>query len=135
MLNVTNNKSKQALYDAVGGQQGLTILANIFYDFVESTPEGRPVAKLHLRGHGIGHARIELVNFLSGFLGGPNLFAEKWGHSNVRHIHDHVNINQQASDSWMACMEMAMDKLDYDYELKQRLRENFLCIATLLINE
>jgi len=135
MLNVTNNKSKQALYDAVSGQQGLTILSNTFYDFVESTPEGRPVAKLHLRGHGIGHARIELVNFLSGFLGGPNLFAEKWGHSNVRHIHDHVNINQQASDSWMSCMEMAMNKLDYDNELKQRLRENFLVIATLLINE
>lgn len=135
MLNVTNNKNKQALYDAVGGQQGLTILSNTFYDFVESTPEGRPVAKLHLRGHGIGHARIELVNFLSGFLGGPNLFAEKWGHSNVRHIHDHVTINQQASDSWMACMEMAMNKLEYDNELKQRLRENFLVIATLLINE
>lgn len=135
MLNVTNIKNKQALYDAVGGQQGLTILSNTFYDFVESTPEGRPVAKLHLRGHGIGHARIELVNFLSGFLGGPNLFAEKWGHSNVRHIHDHVNINQQASDSWMACMEMAMNKLNYDDELKKRLRENFLVIATLLINE
>ena len=135
MEKVTNNQNRQALYDAVGGQEGLSILVNVFYDFVESTPEGGPVAKLHLRGHGIGHARIELVNFLSGFLGGPNLFAEKWGHSNVRHIHDHVNINQEASDSWMSCMDMAMDKLEYDNQLQQRLRENFLVIATLLINE
>lgn len=135
MVKITNNHSRQSLYDGIAGQEGLISLVNVFYDFVESTPEGRPVAKLHLRGHGIGHARIELVNFLSGFLGGPNLFAEKWGHSNVRHIHDHVTINQQASDSWMACMEMAMNKLEYDNELKQRLRENFLVIATLLINE
>ncbi|MFT7413642.1 MAG: hemoglobin [Methylophagaceae bacterium] len=135
MAKVTNYKRKQSLYDAVGGQDGITILVNVFYDFVESTPEGGPVVKLHLRGHGIGHARVELVNFLSGFLGGPNVFAEKWGHSNVRHIHDHVKINQQASDSWMACMEMAMAERDYDTELKQRLRENFQVITTLLINE
>tara|TARA_R110002050_G_scaffold71891_3_gene154739 strand:+ start:134204 stop:134614 length:411 start_codon:yes stop_codon:yes gene_type:complete len=135
MLKVTNNKRKQSLYDAVGGHENIIILVNLFYDFVESTPEGRPVAKLHLRGHGIAHARIELVNFLSGFFGGPNLFAEKWGHSNVRHIHEHVTINQQDSDSWMSCMEMAMNKLVYDDELKQRLRENFLVIATMLINE
>lgn len=135
MLKAATSKRKQSLNDAVGGQAGLTILVNVFYDFVESTPEGGPVAKLHLRGHGITHARVELVNFLSGFLGGPNLFAEKWGHSNVRHIHDHVNINQEASDSWMSCMDMAMNKLDYSNELKGRLRENFLVIATMLINE
>ncbi|KKN59745.1 hypothetical protein LCGC14_0539000 [marine sediment metagenome] len=113
-VNINNKKSKQWLYDAVGGQDGIIIVVNLFYDFVESTPEGRPVAKLHLRGHGIAHARIELVNFLSGFLGGPSLF--------------------EARDSWMACMEMAMTQLDYDDELKQRLTENFLVIATLLIN-
>ncbi len=135
MVTVTNSKSRESLYDAVAGQQGLTSLVNTFYDFVETTPEGQPVAKLHLRGHGIAHARIELVNFLSGFLGGPNMFAEKWGHSNVRHIHEHVSINQQASDSWMACMEMAMNKLDYGHDLQQRLKENFLVIATLLINQ
>tara|TARA_R110001606_G_scaffold348746_1_gene498421 strand:- start:60814 stop:61221 length:408 start_codon:yes stop_codon:yes gene_type:complete len=135
MVKVSNYKSKQSLYDAVGGQDGIIILVNLFYDFVEATPEGGPVAKLHLRGHGIAHARIELVNFLSGFLGGPSLFAEKWGHSNVRLIHDHVNINAEARDSWMACMEMAMTQLDYNNELKERLRENFQVIATLLINE
>ncbi len=134
MSKATNKRNKQWLYDAIGGQDGIIILVNLFYDFVESTPEGRPVAKLHLRGHGIAHARIELVNFLSGFLGGPSLFAEKWGHSNVRLIHDHVNINPEARDSWMACMDMTMTQLEYDDELKQRLTENFLVIATLLIN-
>ncbi|HDY85523.1 MAG TPA: globin, partial [Methylophaga sp.] len=52
----------------------------------------------------------------------------------VRLIHEHVSINKEARDSWMACMEMAMTQLDYDDELKQRLTENFLVIATLLIN-
>ena len=135
MVKIANNHSRQSLYDGIAGQEGLISLVNVFYDFVESTAEGRPVAKLHLRGHGIGHARIELVNFLSGFLGGPNLFAEKWGHSNVRHIHDHVNINQEASESWMSCMEMAMEQLNYSIELKQRLRDSFQGIAILLINQ
>jgi len=133
-LEVISNKSKQSLYDTVGGHEGIITLVNLFYDCVESTPEGVPLAKLHIRGHGITHARMELVNFLSGFLGGPNLFAEKWGHSNVRHIHDHVAINQITSDSWMLCMEMAMNKQGYNTKLKARLKDAFLVIATLLIN-
>ena len=134
VLKTTNSKDEPSLYKAVGGQEGIKNLVKVFYDLIETTPEGKAVADLHLRGHGIVHAREEQVNYLSGFFGGPNLFAEKWGHSNVRLIHEHMNINHEASDSWLICMDKAMDTLDYSDELKKRLHDNFSKIAKNLIN-
>ena len=89
---------------------------------------------LQLRGHGIAHARIDPFNFLSGFFGGPRLYAERYGHSNVRLIHAHVEIDQESRDSWLTCMDMAMDELGYAGELKKELMDNFTVVADLLVN-
>ena len=77
--------NKQLLYERVGGEEGVRRLVETFYDVVEYEPEGEALAILHLRGHGVAHSRIEQFNFLSGFFGGPHLYVEKYGHSNVRH--------------------------------------------------
>ena len=45
-------------------------LVETFYDLVETLPEGSNLRRLHGRGHGIDHARVEQFNFLSGFMGG-----------------------------------------------------------------
>lgn len=66
---------------------------------------------LHLRGNGIAHSRVEQFNFLSGFLGGPKLYVEKHGYSNVRSIHEHVEINSEAKEIWLKCMSMAIDDI------------------------
>lgn len=122
------------LYDRVGGEAGVRRLVETFYDIIETRPEGQPVFVLHLRGHGIPHARIEQFNFLSGFFGGPKLFAEKWGHSNVREIHAHVGIDATAKDAWLECMAMTLDELEYAQDLKALLMKHFTVIATRLVN-
>jgi len=128
----TANQRRVSFYDQVGGAEGVNKLVNTFCDLLETTEEGKPVLLLHLRGHGMDHTRVEQFNFFSGFLGGPRLYAEKWGHSNVRQIHAHVDIDENASQAWLSCMSMTMDKLAYPQTLKAQLMQNFSDMAALL---
>jgi hemoglobin len=128
------NAARKSLYDLIGGQEALSRLVETFYDIVEKHPEGQPVHLLHLRGHGVPHSRLEQFNFLSGFLGGPNLYAEKYGHSNVRFMHEHVEINVQAKDAWLKCMSMAIDEVGLESSAKAKLMDNFTVVAAKLVN-
>lgn len=124
----------ESLYVRVGGEEGIRRLVKVFYDLVETHPAGRPVNLLQLRGHGVAHARIDQFNFLSGFFGGPKLYAERYGHSNVRLIHAHVEIDRESRDSWLTCMDMAIDEIGYSDALKKELMDNFTVVADLLVN-
>ncbi len=126
--------SKQSLYDQIGGEDGVQKLVKVFYDIVETQPEGHQLHVLHLRGNGIAHSRVEQFNFLSGFLGGPKLYIEKHGHSNVREMHEHVEINNASKDAWLKCMDMAIDDVGIAPETKSKLMHNFTVIAERLVN-
>ncbi|HEY3327650.1 MAG TPA: group II truncated hemoglobin [Novimethylophilus sp.] len=125
---------RESLYSLIGGEHGVKRLVETFYDVVEDCPEGHAVNILHLRGHGVAHSRIEQFGFLSGFLGGPRLYSEKYGHSDVRLMHEHVEIDAEAKDAWLTCMSMAIDKVGLEPGLKQKLMVNFTKVATMLIN-
>jgi hemoglobin len=137
MINNTSSHhaaEKKSLYDAIGGEHVVQNLVKVFYDLVEQHPEGHKLHLLHLRGNGIAHSRVEQFNFLSGFLGGPKLYVEKHGHSNVRLMHEHVEINNEVKDIWLKCMDMAIDEMGIDPEVKNKLMNNFTTIANLLVN-
>lgn len=129
-----SNNSYQSLYDLIGGEEGIKKLVNMFYDIVETNPEGHKLHLLHLRGNGIAHSRVEQFNFLSGFLGGPKLYVEKHGHSNVRSMHEHVEINSEAKEIWLKCMSMAIDNVGIAPTIKDKLMSNFTVIAERLVN-
>ncbi|MGZ8251285.1 MAG: group II truncated hemoglobin [Methylophilaceae bacterium] len=126
--------ARTSLYDMVGGEAGVHSLVKAFYDIVETNPEGHKLHLLHLRGSGVAHSRIEQFNFLSGFLGGPKLYSEKYGHSNVRTMHEHVEINAEAKDIWLKCMAMAIDEVGLASTAKDQLMSNFTVVAERLVN-
>jgi hemoglobin len=126
--------AKQSLYTLVGGETGLRNLVETFYDIIEFEPEGTDLKMLHLRGMGVGHSRIEQFNFLSDFLGGPKLYAEKHGHSNVRQMHVHIEIGKKVHDDWLNCMSIAIDRVGLDKEVGQRLMKHFRAVAAGLQN-
>lgn len=130
----SKSTDRQSLYSQIGGEAGVKRLVETFYDLIEQHPEGQAVNILHLRGHGVAHSRIEQSNFLSGFLGGPKLYAERYGHSNVRLMHEHVEIDREARDSWLTCMGMAIDAVGIEPGLKRQLMDNFTVVADLLVN-
>ncbi len=126
---------KQSMIDSVGGEEGLRKLVNDFYDIVERIPEGEVISKLHLRGHGLEHVRLEQFNFLSGFLGGRRYYEEKHRHMNVKLMHAHVPISQQDAEDWLFCMDKALVENDLHGPEIDKLRDVFRRIALLLVND
>ncbi|MDI1309420.1 MAG: group II truncated hemoglobin [Methylotenera sp.] len=126
--------ANSSLYDLVGGEDGVLNLVKVFYDIVETEQFAHPLLLLHLRGNGLAHSRVEQFNFLSGFLGGPKLYVEKHGHSNVRTMHEHVEINAESKDIWLECMSKAINQIGLEVATKNKLMLNFTAAAERLVN-
>ncbi len=119
----------------MGGEDAVQRLVETFYDLIETLPEGENIKRLHARGHGVPHARIEQFNFLCAFLGGRRHYYEKHGHMDVKLIHAHVPITQEDAQNWLLCMETALDQCAYKNPLKEQLMTAFERVAVALINE
>ena len=126
--------TQPSLYQELGGEEGVRRLVETFYDIVEREEPGEHLHLLHRRGHGVAHSRDEQFAFLSGFLGGPRLYVERHGHSNVRHMHAHVEIGPEARDAWLTCMRLAMERVGLSDDLRTRLDQHFTRVATQLRN-
>ncbi|MEO6609398.1 MAG: group II truncated hemoglobin, partial [Aestuariivirga sp.] len=107
-------------------------LVKVFYDLVESDPAGSPLVAMHNLGHGIAHAREAQFEFLSGFLGGPQLYFEHYRHSNVRTAHAHLKIGFVERDAWLTCMQKALHGISIDDETRVLLMTHFSRVAEVL---
>ena len=121
------------MYERLGGEEGVRKLVETFYDLVESEPEGEPLRVMHNEGNGILHAREARFMFLSGFLGGPQLYVEQFRHSNVKQVHNHLAISDIEADSWLSCMDKALAKVS-DAETHGLLMQSFRRVAQALKN-
>jgi len=121
--------------DDLGGEAKLRSLVETFYDLIETLPEGSNLRRLHARGHGIDHARVEQFNFLSGFLGGRSYYLEKHGHMDVKLMHAHVPIRQTDAENWLFCMNEALDAEMHQGPHVEKLRGVFARVARVLIND
>tara|TARA_R110000787_G_scaffold177078_1_gene289143 strand:+ start:747 stop:1160 length:414 start_codon:yes stop_codon:yes gene_type:complete len=119
----------------IGGETRLRALVETFYDLIETLPEGSNLRRLHARGHGIAHARVEQFNFMSGFLGGRSYYLEKHGHMDVKRMHAHVPIRQADADNWLICMNRALDKEGHTGPHIDKIRSVLTRVATILVND
>lgn len=121
--------------DDLGGMDRLTDLVKRFYDLVETLPEGSNLRRLHGRGQGIAHARVEQVDFMSGFLGGRQHYREKHGHMDVKLIHAHVPIRLQDAENWLTCMDIALRDEGHIGAHIDKLRAVLRRVAHILVND
>lgn len=126
--------SPGSFYERLGGEPALRRIVTEFYDIVEAEAEGAALLRLHRLGHGVEHSRSEQLAFLSGFLGGPSLYAAHHGHSDVRKIHEHVAVDVEAKDAWLRCMTIALGRAGIEEELQFELLGKFRRVATMLVN-
>ena len=123
---------RKSPYKMIGGEAGVEQLVKAFYDIVESDPAGALLMAMHNQGHGLAHAREAQFEFLSGFLGGPQLYLERHRHSNVRRMHAHLTIGTVERDSWLICMDMALKTVAADPEVRSLLMSHFSRVAEAL---
>ena len=80
-------------------------------------------------------SRDKLYMFLSGWLGGPDLFVEKFGHPRLRGRHMPFAIGVAERDQWVACMALAMEDVGLEEGIRAKLLENFFNTADFMRNK
>jgi len=118
-INDTAYGQGDATYQAVGGDEGLKKLINDFYDMMDSMPRAKEIRDMHAEE--LSESRDKLYRFLSGWMGGPRLYADKYGSINIPQAHKHLSIGEEERDAWMCCMRNALKMQDYPDALKEYL--------------
>ncbi|UVL27674.1 group II truncated hemoglobin [Pseudomonas donghuensis] len=111
-----------ASYQAAGGIDGLRRLVDEFYRLMDENPEALAVRQMH--PDNLDASRDKLACFLSGWLGGPRLFSERYGPIAIPAFHAQWPIDEHHSAIWLSCMAQAIALQDYpdefaDYLLRQ----------------
>lgn len=119
-------------YLRIGGETKVRELTDRFYDLMELEPAYAGIRALHAPD--LTHARDKLYWFLSGWLGGPQLYVERFGHPRLRARHMTFSIGASERDQWMACMVQAMEELGVEPALRQELRAAFFKTADFMRN-
>jgi hemoglobin len=106
-------------YEAIGGDAPLRALVDRFYDLMDLEPGYAALRALHPTA--LEGSRDKLHWFLSGWLGGPDLYQQRFGHPRLRARHLPYAIGIAERDQWMACMRQAMSECAVDPHLQERL--------------
>lgn len=120
-------------YARIGGEARVRELVERFYQLMDSLPQAGTVRAMHakdLRG-----SKEKLFMFLSGWLGGPQLYTEKYGHPRLKQRHLPFAIDSEARDVWMQCMVQAMADVGIEESLRTELEAAFRKTADFMRNQ
>ncbi len=105
-----------ASFIAAGGEEGIRKLVDAFYDAMEVLPEAKGILSMHQTDLVI--TRDKLARFLSGWLGGPKRYKEKYGTIHIPRAHAHLAIGIKERDAWLKCMAVALEQQGYPENFK-----------------
>lgn len=95
------------LYEAIGGDETVRKLVRRFYELMDTLPEASRCRALHPPG--LEGSERKLYEYLTGYLGGPPLYTEKYGHPRLRSRHFMAEIGPVERDEWILCFRRAME--------------------------
>ncbi len=120
-------------YERIGGEDKIRALVTRFYDHMDELPETYGIRKLHAED--LSGSRQKLYDFLTGWMGGPQLYVEKHGHPMLRRRHLPFPISDSERDQWMYCMRLALNEVVEDEKLRAELLQAFTKVADHMRNQ
>lgn len=124
----------QTHYEAIGREEKIRALVDRFYDLMDSAPEAAGIRALHPAD--LTQSRNKLYWFLVGWMGGPPMYIERFGHPRLRARHLPFPIGASERDQWLWCMFRAMDDVGItDEMLKAHLRGALAQLADFMRNK
>lgn len=119
-------------YERIGGEAKVRELTHRFYQIMDELPEAHGIRKMHpssLQG-----SEDKLFKFLSGWMGGPQLFVQEHGEPMLRRRHLPFTIGDTERDQWLMCMEQALREVVSDEQLRNELSTSFAKVANHMRN-
>ncbi|MBP6636685.1 MAG: group II truncated hemoglobin [Sulfuritalea sp.] len=119
-------------YQRMGGEPAVRRLVTRFYELMDTLPEAYGIRKLHQPD--LASAEQKLYLYLTGWLGGPQLYVEKYGHPRLRSRHLPFSIGTAEAEQWMLCMRQAMAEVIEDDALRASLDKALNDLALFMRN-
>jgi hemoglobin len=108
---------KDSSYIAAGQFEGVQLLVSCFYTVMSELPEAAHIRDMHPADLTVSIDK--LTCFLSGWLGGPRLYADKYGAFSIPQVHKHLVVTELERDAWLLCMKEALEQQPYSQSFKK----------------
>ncbi len=138
LINVFKRKDKKTTspaatpYDAIGGETTVRLLAERFYNIMETDPMAKALLAIHPQP--LDRIREVFFLYLTMWLGGPNDYEQQRGHPRLRARHLPFTVTPSLKAQWMYCMRKAMMQTVTDIALAERLLQALDQLAEHMIN-
>jgi hemoglobin len=120
-------------YGMIGGASKVEELVDRFYDLMDLEEVFADLRAMHSQD--LTSSRDKLKLFLSGWLGGPDVYSPKHGHPMLRARHLPFQIGLKERNQWLACMYRAMEDCGIDGQIGAQLEESLFNTADWMRNK
>ena len=120
-------------YDRIEGAEKIRTLVHRFYQIMDELPETYGIRKMHAEN--LQHSEDKLFKFLSGWMGGPQLYIQEYGHPMLRRRHLPFTIGVSERNQWMLCMNKALKEVVGNELLRNDLSTAFAGVADHMRNQ
>ena len=120
-------------YERIGGAEKVRALVHRFYQIMDELPESYGIRKMHAED--LQNSEDKLFKFLSGWMGGPQLFIQEYGHPMLRRRHLPFAISVSERDQWLLCMNKALLEIVEDDALRIELTTALAGVADHMRNQ
>ena len=130
---MTEHPPETTPYDALGGEATVRALVARSYALMDSLPEAAACRRVHPAS--LERAEEKLFEYLTGWLGGPPLYTEKYGHPRLRQRHFVAPIGVAEIDGWLLCFNRAWGELVPASPLSNAILERVDALARHMVNQ
>jgi hemoglobin len=107
--------NKTTAYQGIGGEAGVRRLVRRFYELMDTLPEAAACRAIHPKS--LAGSEEKLFMYLTGWLGGPPLYTDRYGPPMLRRRHLHAPIGGPEIEGWLLCFRQAWSETVSDPEL------------------
>ncbi|MGE3608243.1 MAG: group II truncated hemoglobin [Bacteriovoracaceae bacterium] len=121
------------MYNKLGGEVVINQIVDDFYQIMSTDPLAKECFQTH-SGKDMAETAKKLKYFLSGWLGGPPLYMQTYGHPRLRMRHFPFSIGELESKQWLYCMRKSLEKNNVQANDQAKLMEAFENVTKMIKN-
>ncbi|ANU17635.1 globin domain-containing protein [Planococcus maritimus] len=116
-------------YDQIGAET-LSNLVDAFYSRVSAHPQLAPIFPDDLT-----ETARKQKQFLTQYLGGPNIYSAEHGHPRLKARHHPFPITPDRAQAWLECMSEAMDEVGLSGQFRETFFNRLVLTAHHMVND
>ncbi|AQQ53905.1 globin domain-containing protein [Planococcus lenghuensis] len=115
-------------YEQIGAEK-LSQLIDAFYARVGKHPKLKPIFPDDL-----SETARKQKQFMTQYLGGPNLYSAEHGHPMLKARHSPFPITPERAQAWLECMSDAMDEVGLEGKFREVFYQRLVMTAHHMVN-